>query len=466
VFAGMSVGEDAFDLAVEHPFKLGATMQAAEQASGGKVSAYHDSIANDQIEQIKGVAQNARGTLTKIYGKMKDKILNSVPESFSTNFDDAIHSSYASAIEKGIGKIVVPLKSTEVDYITGQTVERVLGESKTLTGAEAIEHLAKNGLKNGARFELLSQAEMANAINGGAPLKDEMGYLATDPEAYGVLKGYFKDMGSFADSAMRSGKQAAADLLNFKKLASDRAWALQNMEKVRDIPGVRNVINQSRTAVDSAIHDGLKAAGVGGMFTEMNGTYSKLAEKFSPLLNANYQFEKSGNPKVYEALLNQFLARPGKNVTNKYAIDAAIDAASEHGLGTMAKEMSNSKLRIQIGQAAKAFNPLPSEAKKNIARGTAGLLLTSLAMGHPGVAAGVAATSALGSPMMAKTGVALTQAAFKGQQMLASLPKNQVAQFLSSPEAVTKYTTAILQSPMIQTQVGSALQSQIPGQGQ
>lgn len=445
VFAGMSVGEDNFDTAVEQPYKLQSLMKSVSDATGGKVDAYHDEIARQQTDQMRSVAQNARGTLTQIYGKMKQKLLNSVPESFSANYDDAIQSSYSGALEKGIGKLTTD-------------------DGKVLLGADAMEYLGKNGLK-GANFSLLEQKEMSNAIVGGATLKDEMGYLSTDTEAYNAVKGYFDDLGKFANSAKSSGKQAADNLLTFKKIAADRAQAIQNMEKVRDIPNVRYLINQSRTAIDNTIHDGLKQAGVAGQFTEMNGTYSQLAEKFSPLLNANYRFEKSGDPKVYESLLNQFLAKPGKQVTNKFAVDAAIDAAEEHGLGSLAKQLSNSKLRIQVGQAAKAFNPLPSEAKKTIAAGTAGMFLTALASGHPIVAAGIATSAALRSPSTAQAGVALTQAAFRGQQMLASLPKAQLKQFLNNPQAITAFTTTVLQSPMVQNQVQSQLHQVMQGPG-
>lgn len=453
VFSALSVGEDNFDTMLEHPLKVRSTMEAAHQASGGNVSAYHDQITGQQIEQVKRIAQGARGTLTQIYGKMKDKLLQSVPETFSANYDDAIQSSYAGALEKGIGKIIVGEGQNAVEK----------------TGADAAEYLAKNGLR-GARFSLLSQKEMSNAVKAGAALKDEMGYLAVDSEAYAAVSGYFDDLARFANSAKSSGKQAAENLLNFKKIASDRAMAITNMEKVRDIPNVRHLINQSRAGVDKAIHNGLKEAGVAGNFVEMNGTYSALAEKFAPLLNANYRFDKSGDPKVYETLLGQFLARPGKQVTNKFAVDAAIDAASEHGLGGLAKQLANSKLRIQVGEAAKAFNPLSTESSRRMTQIGLSGVGGAVATGNPAWGAVIGAGMALRSPMTAKAGVNLAQAAFKGQQMLSRMPKSQIAQFMSSPEALTGFTSAILQAPAVRDQVsnqlGSVIQSQGPQGGQ
>jgi hypothetical protein len=439
IFAGMSVGEDNFDTMVENPYKVSALMDSVNKATGGKVEAYHDQIAGQQIEHMKDVAQNARGTLTQIYGKMKDRLLQDVPENFSANYDDAIKSSYSGAIEKGIGKLI-------------------LADGKELVGADAADYLGKNGLK-GASFRLLSQKEMSNAINAGDALKDEMGYLSRDKEAYKAVSGYFDDLTAFAGAKKSTGKQAAENLLTFKKIATDRAMAIQNMEKVRDIPNVRYLINQSRASVDNAIHSGLKEAGVAGKFTEMNSTYSQLAEKFSPLLNANYRFEKSGDPKVYETLLGQFLAKPGKQVSNKFAVDAAIDAAEEHGLGSMAKQLSNAKLRIQVGEAAKAFNPLPSESKKRMAQIGWTTMGSLLATGNPLPAAAVGTGMALRTPMAAKTGVALSQAAFKGQQMLTKLPHEQLAKFLDSPQAVTAFTGAILQAPQIRNQVSDQLNS-------
>lgn len=466
VFAGYSVGIDNFDTMVQNPTKVSSLMRRLDAKTGGNVSAYHDEAARFQLNEVQSIAENSRNIMSQIYGSMKNKILDGVDDSFSANFDDAINTSYREAISKGIGKIVVKSTSKapgEKDWITGIIKEGAeIESSRSLVGKEAAEYLAKNGLKN-ARFQLLSQNEMSSAIKAGAELKDELGFLAADSEAYALIRSFYDDLGKFSGASKRTGRQAAQDLLSFKKIAAERAWSLANSEKAQSLPGVKRILDSSRTEIDKSIRNGLSKSGVGGLFDEMNATYSNLNKEFAPLLQAAERYKKTGDQKVYEGLLSAFLAKPGKQASKRFAVDAAIEAAEKHGLKAMSKNLANSKLKVQVGEAAKAFNPLKPSQMKADALGVSvvGMGAYAAATANPALLGAVALGQTLRSPKTAMLGVGLTQAMSKGQAFLSKQTPELLDQFFSSPQAINTFNQAIIQTPLIRNATHEQLMNQI-----
>jgi hypothetical protein len=451
IFAGLSVGEDNFDTAVQNPAALKAVMNNTHAKAGNNVSLYHDEITGQQVGEIRTIAENAQGIMSQIYGKMKTKILDSVSPNFTANLDDVIQESYKKSIKSGFGRIIVGEGSAE----------------RVLTGTVAEEYMAKMGMK-GARFDLLSQKEMTGLIKDGAALGDELGFLAQDKEAYGLIRDFYNRLSVFRNAKSLSGREAAERLLDFKKVGSDIARALSESEKAQALPGVKRILDEARNGMDNKIFSQIKDSGAGEGFKALNQTYSQLSEEFAPLNSAVRQFKKSQDTKVFEGLLNKFLSRPGKNSSQKFAIDAAIDAAESNELGFLANTLKGAKTRIQVGEAAKAFNPLnPSGMKSGTFRASMGLWAAQQAVtGNPTMAVALAGGAMLSSPATAKAGVALTQGLMKGQQYLANLPKSQLAKFLDSPEAVAMYTNAVLQVPVIRSEVQGQLNSVIEGSEQ
>lgn len=449
LFSAFSVGEDNFDTMLQHTPQVKAAMNDAYGRTGSNTAAYHDDITMNQVEHVKNFAQNTRKTLSMIYDRMSNKILNSVDDNFSANYDEAIHGSYSEALQSGIGKITV--------------------NGQTLVGAEAVEYLAKNGSK-GTKFEVLTQAEMKNAIRSGSKFADEVGYLATDKDAYEIIKNFYGDLGAFAGSTKRSGREAAEALLQFKKIQSDRAWSLSNLEKVRDLPGVKSLLDKSRLAMDRSVRQSLDKAGIAGDFDKLNTTYSSLSESFAPILNANYRFKASGDMKVYEQLLGQFTSKPGKNVTKKYAMDAAIDAADEHGITALSNVLKKAKLDLQVGEAAKAFNPLADASKKaglaQVGMATYGAYMAT--QGQPALGTALMTAGVVGSPKFAQMGIYSAQTLAKAQELLAKMPTKQVKTLMSDSRAQEAFmngvTSGLAQRVQASQDMEQVLQSQVQGQ--
>jgi hypothetical protein len=433
VFSALSVGEDNFDTMVQNPFKVKAYMKAFDKRAGGQTSTYHDMIGHDQLKRIRTFAEKSRETLSTIYGAMRNKILADVPDTFTSNTDDVLKQSYSDAISKGLAKIKVG--------------------DKWMEGAEAAEHIAKNGIAS-ARFALKSQRELKEAIQASGEMGEQLGFLAQDAEAYGLVKQFYDRIGTFAGTKGLQGKAGAKQLLDLKKNLSDIAWSLENSEKAQAIPAVKSLFATSRVGMDNAINDGLNKAGKGAAFRQMNSTYAKLNEEFKPVLNALNRFQKTNDMSVFQQLQSAFVARPGKQAAKKFAIDAAIDAADAYGHKGLSTSLANDKLMLQVGEAAKAFNPLPRSGLQGTqAQAGMGLFAATQIAQQPALAAAIGIPIALSKPATAKLGAAM----FRGLPILQQNAKD----FLSSPQAIAAYTSAVLQAPQLRSEVENGLLGQI-----
>lgn len=463
IFASYSVGENNFDTMVENPEQTKAMMHQLHDMSKGSVDAYHDEALRGQLNSIKGIADKGRKVLTDIYGGMQSKILGKVPANFTVNLDTPVFRTYSDAVKAGIGKIAVRTPSTiklgAKDYITGKQAEEVVeGGIKYLQGNDAIEYMAKNGVKN-VKFEMLSKKELAAKIAEGGEISDGLGYLASDADAYGVMKGFYDELGTFAGGKNRSGIEGAKALLNFKKIATNLSYTLANKEVARGTPEVRFLINNARTSMDDAVFQEFNKAGLGKDFVSLNSTYNSLSSQFSPLLQAKNQFEKTGNIKAYEPLLSTFLARPGKNASARFAIDDAIVAADSHGLKGLSKELIDDKLKIQVGEAAKAFNPIKPGVWKADALGTsqAGMMIYAAASGNPALAGAIVGAQVLRSPNTARAAIATVQGLSKGQEFVKNMSKDTANKFLSDPKAMNTFLLGVTQAPIVHQQAEEQL---------
>lgn len=450
VFAGASVGIDNFDTMLEHPEAVKSVMNTASARAGRNVEAYHDDITLNQMKTIQNFADNARTMLSGLYARGRNAVLAKVSPQFAANFDEPIGAAYRQALSKNLAKIK-------------------LGDGKELVGTEAAEYLAKNPSLQGVKFSLLTQDEMKAAIREGAELSNDLGYLATSKEAYETISGFYKNLSDLAGSKNRQGVEAAKDLLNFKRLASDRAYDLTHQEHIRSLPGVKRIIDQARTGIDDAILNGLNksGAGAGDEFLKLNRTYAKISDELVPVLNARERFAASKDIKVYEGLLNSFTARPGKGVGTKYAVDQAIEAAESYGMKETAEALAGQKVAVQVGQAAKAFNPIkPGWAKAADSIG-GGMAIYAAATGNVGLMAALAGQAILRSPnMTAKPAAwAVTRGFAQGQEFLSRMSASDRAKFLADPQMINSFITGITASPQIQQQAEDALSGMLPQQG-
>lgn len=439
MLSNFSVGQNNLDTALQNPQMLKSVMRRVDGMAGGDVAAYHDQIVREQLGSVKTIADNSRTTLSNIYGAMKNKILSAVPESFSVNLDDPVFAAYSKALDNGLA-----------------TIE---AGGKKLSGKEALDYMSTKGI-SGARFNLLSQEELAKSIQGGADLDRGAGALVADTEAYNVLKEYYKNLGQFTGGMNRSGREGAKALLDFKKVATDLSHKMGMTEAAQGSPALKQLIDGSKSQVDNQVFQAFKSFGAEKQFTGLNQTYNELSTQFSPLLRAQKQFARTGDMKSFEPLLNTFTARPGKGVTTKFAIDAAIDAAEANGQVALAKELSEQKLGIQVREAAKAFNPVSSGFLKGdkLAAGQASMLAGAYATGDPraiAFATAIAGTGfALRSPMPAKAVVGAMNLA---QQNILGVGK----EILNDPQAMMGIVNGITSSPQMQQEAQQQIMQMI-----
>lgn len=437
VFASYSVGENNFDTMVENTDLVKGTMSRLSDMAGKDIQGYHDQAIRDQVGYIAKIAGDARQTLSSIYGNMRNKILANVPKAFTVNLEDPVYDAYSNAIQKGIGNLVVG--------------------GKELSGKEALDYLGKKGMKN-AGFRMLSQDEMATALQKGAPLDQGLGYLSADKEAHGILKDFYQNLGQFVGGANRSGPEGAKALLDFKKVATDLAYKAVNSEQAQGIAEVRHIISSAKTAIDNNVHQELRKIGLGDKFMHLNETYDKISTGFAPLLNAQKRAIASGDTKAYEGLLSTFLARPKPSASARFAVDDAIQAAESNGLKGIADSLKASKLNIQVTEAAKAFNPIKPGILKAADVGGGAVGLYALASHNPALLAAMVGMKAVSSPGGAKMAIATTQSLAKGQHLLSSMSKKQADAFLSSPQAIASFTQGVVQAPIIRAQADQAMQ--------
>lgn len=431
IMTTLSVGEREFNTMADQPDTVANTMKQLAAKNGKDVVGYHDDAIEQQVNQIAGIAKDARKTLSSIYGKMRNDLLSKVPDSFVANIEDPVYAAYADALEKGIGTLRVG--------------------NKELMGKEALDYIAKNGMKN-TGFRMYTQEEMGKYIGQGADLTSGLGFLAANKEAHSALKSFYDNLNQFTGGANRSGVDGARALLDFKKVASDLANTAMNSEQVKGMSEVAHIVARAKTAMDNSVFQELKKIGLDHDFRGLNSTYDTLSTQFAPLLAAQKKAAMSdlGN-KAYEPLLNSFLARPSPSATARGAIDYAIQAAKDNGLDMLGAGLEVQKNRIQVLEAAKAFNPLKSSQLKSNAIQNLSQLLNQ--------------------PVVAQKALATVQGLSKAQDMLANMTKSEVDRFLSSPEAMTAFTTGVIQAPIVRAQAEQTMNAilqqatQRPGQG-
>lgn len=445
LFASYSVGEQNFDTFLENPERTKSMMKAAYAQTGANTDEYHNVITQRQISSVKDAVLETPKILTSIYGAMRNKILSEVPENFTSNLDDSLYATYGDAIQRGLGRI----KSG-----TGQWLE----------GKDAQEFLAKAKNLRGVQFSLVPQKELAARMATADDIGSEAAYLANSG-AYDVLDQYYKKLGVFAGGKDRTGKEGAKALLDFKKVATDIAWELENADEVKALSGVRDIIARSRVSIDNAALSGLKQGGdnLANQFIKMNKSYNELSDEMKPVLNVVRQYRQNKNDKIFETLLGKFTSRGGKSVTEKGAFDGARSVAEQYGLKDIANQITDAQTSVRVGEAAKAFNPIKPGYYKSDAIGTsqAGIAMYALASQNPALLAAIVGMQTLRSPTTARAAAATVQGMAKGQALLDKMTKRELDAFLSDPKAIQTFMTGVTSAPLSYAQTSQQLQQLI-----
>lgn len=459
IFASYSVGEQNFDTFLENPERTKALMKAAYAQTGANTDEYHNVITQRQVGSVKEAVLETPKIMTQIYGAMRNKILASVPESFTSNLDNSLYATYGDAVDLGIGRVWSPRGA---HYETGEWLE----------GKAAKEFLAKTKDLRGVKFSLIPQKDLAARMTNAEDIGSEAAYLAHSG-AYSSLDSYYKKLGLFAGGKDRTGVAGAKALLDFKKVATDIAWELENADEVKALTGVRDIIARSRTSIDNAALNGLKQAGdnVADMFTKMNSSYNELNQEMKPVLNVVRQYRETKNDKVFESLLGKFTSRGGKNVSEKGAFEGARSVAEAHGLKDIANKIATAQTDVRVGEAAKAFNPIKPGMYKSDMLGLsqAGMAMYALASGNPAMLAALIGVQTLRSPTTARAAAATMMGLAKGQAALNKMTKRELDRFLSDPAAIQSFVGGVSAAPLSYMQADQQLQQMIQqqtGQGQ
>lgn len=443
VFAGASIGEEAFDTLVENPNQVSAVLQTFGKATNNRPDLFHNEVTmRQQLPAVKTFLENSQSTMTKIYGGMKNQILNNVDENFSANVDDILVPTYNKAIQSGLGKLVVGNGDDAIE----------------LTGVDAIEHLAKRGLR-GSRFKLLSQDEIASIAKQSGQWSDDMALLAQNKEAYSAISDMYSRMGVFAGTKGLTGKAAASQLMDIKRQVSDVAYNLEYSEAAQNAPKLKMLLAEARHDIRKAFRDKIKQSSPKNvnLVDEIDTTYNTLSEQLAPLVDKWNKYKQTGNPEILQQTLSHFTAKPGKQVATKFGVDALRDAAAKYNIGNVAKEIDDAKLAVQVGETAKKLVPLKSIWSPTIMSMAGGAAVS----GNPAVAATILAGNSLRSPMtaravapMARVGGAAERATinamFQSRDFIIGLAqKGELDKFLASPDAVAAFTAAVLQVPQV-----------------
>jgi hypothetical protein len=381
-------------------------------------------------------------------------LLSKVPDDFSTNLDTPVFQAYSNAINQGFGKILVrsadKVKVGARDLHTGIKAadEVISGGMKELSGADAVEHLAKHGT-NGVQFKLLSKEEITKKLVEGGDLGTH-GAVVVDDAAYKALGDFYSEIGRFAGGKNRSGVSGATALLDFKKISTDLSYSLAQQENVKSSFVFKKIVDQTRTTMNNSVREELKRAGADKAFDNLNSTYDRLSDSFAPLLKAH---DKAKTDLDYGHLLETFLARPGKRPGARFAIDDLIETAEAHGLNKLAIQARRDKLDIQLVEVAKAFNPIKNGQIKASqgARAQDGFTQYAIYKQDLTMAAILTGNAIARSPGVARYAIA---PAFKLQQHMSQLSQKSMDNLLSNPQAVQTLIGGAVAAPLkaVQTQ--------------
>jgi hypothetical protein len=451
LFATYSVGEQNWDTMVQMPTQVRNLMKSTAAKTGKDIAAYHDDITYNQTETIKNIAARSGEITSKIYGAMRNKIISGTKDSFRANLDQPLMETYKNAVASGLGFIERGVPGTK-NYIWAE-------------GNDALEFLAKQPNLKGFKFSMYSPAEMQNVVKSGASLAGESGmidvpYLATDKEAYAMVKDYFNRLDVFANRPNVMGKQAVKDLLDFKKIAGDISYTLANSEKAQALPGIKKILDQARVGIDQQTRDSLEASGTAALFDNMNTTFNKLKQELSPIESAYDQYRRNGNQKVFESLLTRFTSRPGKNASEKFAIDRMIDASKEHGLNSIVSDLTAAKTSLQVAEAAKAFNPIKPGVVKQAMVSGGGLMATGIAVAtqNPAWLVPAAIAKGVSSPAISNS---VISGMLLGNKFLQNMSTSELTNFMSSAEGAALFTNAILNGTNTAIKADAAFRQQI-----
>jgi hypothetical protein len=405
VFAKYSVGDRAFETMVKNYPELSATMKSLAADGGSDYQVYKDRAVVKQLKSVQGMADSVRGTLSDIYGSMRNKLLAKVPQNFAVNVDEAVYSAYSDAVERGIGSITVG--------------------DKTLTGKAAMDYIAEKGLYK-ARFNFLSQADLQRQFQRTGQLDKGVGALVADKEAHAALAEFYANLDKFVGAQKQTGVNGAQSLLDFKKVASDLSRTMGSSDSIKNNPEIKMILDKAKVRMDESIRQEFAKHGAGQEFLDLNSTYDRLSDNFAPLLKAKKIVDKTGNLKSFQPILDD-ITGPNGAVTRD-AIETAVREAQANGLSKRVEELTAQQFNIDLHEAAKQWNPI----KPGMYKADKSEFKLGGAIKKPFTSTTLAQTGATAEI----TGRALAQGFWQGQQYLTSLPRAHVGNLVNYEDGV------------------------------
>lgn len=430
IYGALSIGEDNLDTVLEHAPQVRKTME--EVGSNYKGQGYVDHLKSRSVLAVKEIANRTQEVLNDAYTGIKGKLLSSVGDDFVANIDDIVHGVHDDFLNQGFADVA----------FNGKVVPRT----------EVLDLLARNGgkLPSSHKVVLKTQKQILQTMKDAGTLGDGAN-IGIDDEAYRMVSKYFGQVSQLKGTAAKQGKEAAEQLLNFNKLASDITYGFKMQGDDAGLNVISRMMSKQHELIEGTVKKSFEQRGSGELFSSLNSNYSYLKEQAAPLLAAMKQARKTGDSASYERLLTQLNAKGGKNVTKKLGVDALIDAAGKNG-SKAGEAMKRLKHQIRINEAAISVSPYIKEGL--LGKGSATFAAGALATGQMQIVAPLAAGAALQSPRLALKGVESLNALWAGKDFASRYG----SRLLENPAAVNAFLQPIIGANQYAEQATQMLQ--------
>lgn len=418
IYGALSIGEENLDTVLEYAPQVRRTMTEVGESYTGQ--GYIDHLKSRSVLAIKEIANRTQDVLNDAYTGIKGKLLSSVGDDFVANIDEIVGGVHDDFLNQGFADVA----------FNGKVVPR----------AEVLDLLARNGGKLPASHKVVlkTQKQILQTMKDAGMLGDGAN-IGIDDDAYRLVQKYFGQVTQLKGTAGKQGKEAAEQLLNFNKLASDITYGFKTQGDDAGLNVISRMMAKQHELIEGSVKKSFEQRGSGELFSSLNSNYSYLKEQAAPLLQAMKQARKTGDSAAYERLLTQLNAKGGKNVTKKLGVDALIDAAGKNG-SKAGEAMRRLKQQIRINEAAISVSPFIKEGI--LGKGSATFATGALATGNLAVAAPLAAGAIIQSPRLALKGVESLNALWAGKQFASKYG----SRLLENPAAVNAFLQPIVGS--------------------
>lgn len=441
-YSKFNVGEQSMNTIMNYGKEVNQKMKDIFRAAGNSDARYTELLQSDSIEQVKYLAAKAPKILSETYKKMQGQIVDAVDDKFVSNIKNTAVQAYAQMADDGLAKVVR----------NGEAIQ-----DKTELAKLMLFIKEKGRIPEGTKFALKTQNELIDAIQSTGSFDNNALKLASDPEAYALVKALHKNIDIAYGAAETTGKAAAKNMMAFKREMGDVLFSLSSKADDLGLNSMRKGFETYSNIVDTNVKGALDNVGQGGLYSKLNSTWAQLSRELQPLSHTYRQSIRTGSDKSFETFLNKVRANPGKNQLSKSSLESVEQAAQALGDIEAARAVAASRTALEINDAALAFNPYISRpGGVDLGLATFGVL-----GGNPALVTALAVKKLAGSPQVTKSMVNASQNMWKGLGWLKSQPVEAINMMSKNPVAATAFINSQVDATALQNQLEQQMMSQL-----